>query len=202
MEADKIVIGRLLRAQAGAFVAGTRVEELESHTAPLFGALCRVEDEERFQTYGLIGDITIADDGMVRQLVSVHALPQEYASDNRYNRNLPVEVHVLTVGFAQDRRVLHRLPPRPPLSLDALYLCDRAELVRFTSKLGYLRHLLRVQDQPVEELLTAHLALARVAHEAAGDVDWYPRACQEIIVLLRDDYGRLANVLNALAELE
>ena len=46
------------------------------------------------------------------------------------------------------------------------------------------------------------LAQARAAHEAQGNAQWYPAACQELITLLRDDYVRLASVLNALAELE
>ena len=197
----KILIGKLLRADNRAFVAGCRTKEL---IAPALGALCKVRLEEGLEIYGLIGNIIINDDSLVRQLVSGISLPTEYTEDNRHNRNLPVEISVLCVGFGQDGKIFHRLPPRPPLSLDALYLCDDAELVRFTSagRYGYFRHILRLDDQPVEEILTAHLANARQAHAQHGRADWYTGACQELIVLLRDDYEGLMNVLNALAELE
>lgn len=197
----KILIGKLLRADNRAFVAGCRTKEL---IAPALGALCKVRLEEGLEIYGLIGNIIINDDSLVRQLVSGISLPTEYTEDNRHNRNLPVEISVLCVGFGQDGKIFHRLPPRPPLSLDALYLCDDAELVRFSSagRYGYFRHILRLDDQPVEEILTAHLANARQAHAQHGRADWYTGACQELIVLLRDDYEGLMNVLNALAELE
>lgn len=197
----KILIGKLLRADNRAFVAGCRTKEL---IAPALGALCKVRLEEGLEIYGLIGNIIINDDSLVRQLVSGISIPTEYTEDNRHNRNLPVEISVLCVGFGQDGKIFHRLPPRPPLSLDALYLCDDAELVRFTSagRYSYFRHILRLDDQPVEEILTAHLANARLAHAQHGRADWYTGACQELIVLLRDDYEGLMNVLNALAELE
>ena len=196
-----IPIGKLLRANNSGFVAGCRVSELD---APQFGTLCKVSIDKGREVFGLIANISINDDGLVRQIVSGVSIPEEYTADNRYNRNLPVEINVVCVGFGQDGKIYHRLPPRPPLSLDALYLCDDAELVRFTSagRYGYFRHILRLDDQPVEEILTAHLANARQAHAQHGRADWYTGACQELIVLLRDDYEGLMNVLNALAELE
>ena len=200
-EETKIPIGKLLRADNHQFVAGCRVKELET---PALGALCKVKLDDGGEIFGLITNIQINDDGLVKQLVSGLSIPSEYTADNRYNRNLPVEIYVLAVGFQRTGRLYHRLPPRPPLSLDALYLCDDAELVRFTNSggYGYFRHILRLEDQPVEELLVAHLAQARAANELQGKPDWYGGACQELITLLRDDYPRLMNVLNALAELE
>ncbi len=201
MEIREIQIGKLLRADNSHFVAGCRVKELG---APALGALCKVSLQDGLQIYGLISNILIMDDGLVRQLVSGVSLPAEYTADNRYNRNLPVEIHVLTVGFQQEGVIFHRLPPRPPLSLDVLQLCEASEVARFTGtgRFGYFRHILRMVDSPLEELLVSHLAQARAAHEAQGNAQWYPAACQELITLLRDDYVRLASVLNALAELE
>lgn len=197
----RIPIGKLQRGSNASFVAGCPVKDLN---APALGALVKVKQEDGSETFGLIQSITISDDRLVRQLVSGLHTPAEYIADNRYNRNLPVEISVLTLGFRMNGVIYHRLPPRPPLSLDALWLVENDELVAFTNhgKFGYLRHILRVEDQPVEELLVAHLSQAKTAHEAAGDFEWYTRACQELITLLRDDYARLANVLNALAELE
>ncbi|HOE34664.1 MAG: hypothetical protein GX415_02355 [Chloroflexi bacterium] len=197
----KILIGKLLRADNRAFVAGCRTKEL---IAPALGALCKVRLEDGLEIYGLISNIVINDDSLVRQLVSGISIPTEYTEDNRHNRNLPVEINVLCVGFQEGGQIYHRLPPRPPLSLDALYLCDDEELARFTStgRYAYFRHVLRLEDQPMEEVLTAHLASARKVHAVRGNPDWYTGACKELIVLLRDNYEGLMNVLNALAELE
>jgi hypothetical protein len=73
---------------------------------------------------------------------------------------------VLAVGYEQGGRIFHLLPPRPPLSLDVIYLCDDEALRRFTSAghFGYLRHILRAQDLPIgdcwpltQQAQTAHL---------------------------------------------
>ncbi len=200
-DTNLILIGKLLRADATSFVAGCRVKEMQ---APRFGALVKVALEDGDEIYGLIQNIVINDDGLVRQLVSGISIPSEYTEDNRYNRNLPVEIHVLTVGHKHGGAFSHQLPPKPPMSLDRLYYCPDAELAAFTAygRFGYFRHILRQVDQPVEELLVSHLAKAKAAHEAGHHPTWYHAACQELIVLLRDDYPRLASVLNALAELE
>lgn len=196
---EAIEIGRLLRAGAGGFVAGCRVSQLN---APSFGSLVRAPLEDERQIYGLIHDIHIDDDGLVRQLVTAPDVDDNVIADNRVNRNLPVEMSVLSVGYKQAGRIYHLLPPRPPLSLDVIHLCSNEELVSFTGagRFGYFRHVLRAVDLPVGELLAAHLQQARQAHNAAGSREWATLATQELITLLRDDYPALMSVLGALGE--
>jgi hypothetical protein len=195
-----IEIGRLLRSGTTGFVIGCRVNQLES---PSFGALVRVPLEKNYQVFGLIYDIHIDDDGLVRQLITADSVPDEVFADNRENRNVPVEIGVLTLGYEEDGRIFHLLPPRPPLSLDAIYLCTDAEVARFTGagRFGYFRQILRDQDKPVEELLAAHLMQAQPAQIGAGNEDWFEQAVKELITLLRDDYQRLINVLSAASEI-
>jgi hypothetical protein len=192
-------IGRLLRAGTTGFVVGCSVSQLE---APSFGALVRVPLGEDYQVYGLIHDIHIDDDGLVRQLVTAGSVDEAIIADNRLNRNVPVEISVITVGYREGRRVRHLLPPRPPLSLDVIYQCTAEELRQFTSagRFGYFRHVLRSDDLPVGELLAAHLEQAHTAHLEAGDRDWAEGATQELIALLRDDYPSLMSVLSALGD--
>jgi len=195
-----IEIGRLLRSGTTGFVVGCRVSQLE---APSFGALVRVPLEESYQVYGLIYDIHIDDDGLVRQLITAEDVPEEVLRDNRENRNVPVEIGVLALGYQEGERILHLLPPRPPLSLDAIYLCTPEEIVAFTGSgnFGYFRHILRDENKPVDELLAAHLMAARDAQESAGHPDWLPQALSELIALKRDDYQGLMNLLRAAGEI-
>jgi len=195
----KIMIGKLLRSDNTGFVAGCRVSELQ---APTFGALVKVPIENGAEIYGLVSNISISDDGLVRQIVSGVSIPSEYTADNRYNRNLPVEISVLAVGYQEKERIYHLLPPRPPLSLDSIYLCSQDELCNFTSAghFGYFRHILRATDLPIGELLAAHLKDARSAHDSKGAKTWFNNAAQELITLLRDDYQTLMSVLGALAD--
>lgn len=199
-----IEIGRLLRAGTAGFVVGCRVNQLN---APAFGALVSTPLDGNCQVYGLIYDMHIDDDGLVRQLVTAESLDpaslEAVIADNRLNRNVPIEMSVLAVGYSQAGRIQHLLPPRPPLSLDKIYLCDDAELCQFTSagRFGYFRHILRSIDLPVGELLAAHLQQGSRAQRQVGDPEWGSRATQELITLLRDDYATLMSVLSALSDI-
>ncbi len=190
-----IEIGRLLRAGTTGFIAGCRVSQLE---APAFGALVRAPLTDGYQVYGLIHDIHIDDDGLVRQLVTADNVSEEVMRDNRERRIVPVEMSVLAVGYEQDGKIYHLLPPRPPLSLDMIYLCDEKDVARFTERFGYFRHILNSKDIPVGEVLAAHIQQAQSAHK---DRSWREKATHELITLLRDDYAALMNVLNSLKDL-
>jgi len=191
-----IQIGHLLRSGISGFVIGCSASQLE---APAFGALVRAPLEANYDVYGLIYDIHIDDDGLVRQLVTAEQVDAATVADSRVNRIVPVEMSVLTVGYEKDGKVSHLLPPRPPLSLDVIYLCSDAELATFTSigKFGYFRHILRAKDIPIGEVLAAHIQQASAAHKSK---QWSEKATQELITLLRDDYPTLMSVLGALGE--
>lgn len=195
----EIEIGRLLRAGITGCVVGCRVSQL---SVPAFGDLVRIPLADGLQVYGLIHDIHIDDDGLVRQLVTADALSDEVIRDNRENRNVPVEVSVLFVGYEQGGAVSHLLPPRPPLTLDAIYPCSEGELCRFTAagRFGYFRHILRAADLPIGELLAAHIQKTARAQKLNGNAEWVNDASRELITLLRDDYPTLNSVLGALAD--
>lgn len=196
---NTIEIGRLLRAGTTGCVIGCRVTQIDT---PAFGGLVRIPLADGSQTYGLIHDIHIDDDGLVRQLVTAGEIDEGIILDNRQNRNVPVEIGVLFVGSERAGRVSHMLPPRPPLTLDQIFTCGDADLVRFTGagRFGYFRHVLRAAELPTGELLAAHLEQAQAAQAAAGNPDWARAATQELITLLRDDYAALMSVLGALSD--
>ena len=194
---ETIQIGHLLHSSTSQFVAGCSVSQLE---APAFGALVRAPLDQDYSVYGLIYDIHIDDDGLVRQLVTAGNISPEVMHDNRERRIVPVEMSVLTVGYEQGGRIFHLLPPRPPLSLYVIYLCSTNELARFTGagRFGYFRHILQAKDIPVGEVLAAHiLDVKRKTQNGA----WVEAASQELITLLRDDYPTLMSVLGALGEI-
>jgi hypothetical protein len=189
-----IEIGRLLRAGTTGFVAGCRVNQLN---APSFGALVRAPLESGYQIFGIIYDIHIEDDGLVRQLVTADNVSEAVMHDNRVNRIVPVEMSALAVGYEQNGKIFHLLPPRPPLSLDVIYLCDEKETVRFTEKFGYFRHMVNNKEIPVGEVVAAHILQVQSMHK---DKSWQERATHEVITLLRDDYPTLMAVLGALSD--
>jgi hypothetical protein len=196
MTKQQIEIGRLLRAGTTGFVAGCRVNQLD---APAFGALVRAPLSKDYQVYGLIHDIHIDDDGLVRQLVTADNVSDEVMKDNRERRIVPVEMSVLTVGHEQNGKISHLLPPRPPLSLDVIYACSEEETNRFVNagRFGYFRHILRAKELPVGELFAAHFSQVK---GDGGDLAWTKEAVQELMTLLRDDYPTLMSILGALRD--
>jgi hypothetical protein len=196
-----VEIGRLLRASTVGCVMGCRVSNLN---APVFGSMVSIPlgNEPGDQVYGLIYDIHIDDDGFVRQLVTAENVSEDVILDNRFNRNVPVEISVLFVGYQRGGQIYHLLPPRPPLTLDAIYLCSEKDICDFISagRFGYFRHILRPGDFPAGELLAAHIQQAACFQNAAGNSNWINESVQELITLLRDDYPTLMAVLGALSD--
>ena len=191
-------IGRILRASTTGFAVGCRVGQL---SVPAFGGLVQAQPvDDRECIYGLIYNMSIDDDPLVRRLVLAENPPESVISDQRQNRLLPIEMSVLAVGYEQDGRFHHLLPPRPPLSLDVIYACDDKDIIRFTERFGYFRHILNGKDVPVGEVVAAHILQAGKARGADG-ARWIESATQEVITLLRDDYPTLMSVLGALADI-
>ncbi len=89
-------IGRVLRASTTGFVIGCRVAQL---SIPAFGGLVKAQPLDSGEAiYGLIYDMHIDDDALVRRLVLAETPRPEFINDQRQNRMLPIEMSVLTVG--------------------------------------------------------------------------------------------------------
>ncbi|MBN1230740.1 MAG: hypothetical protein JXA19_02615 [Anaerolineales bacterium] len=200
-EEKSIEVGRLLRSGVTGFVAGCKVAEKE---IPRYGALVTAPLGESMQIYGIIYDVNIDDDGLVRQLVSARTIDEAVIQDNRVNRNVPMEVSVLAVGYEENGKIWHLLPPRAPLSLDRVCLCTERQVAEFTGmgRFGYFRHILRNNDLPISELLAAHIQQSQNVHRQYGNGSWASEATKELITLLRDDYPTLMAVLGSLADAE
>lgn len=196
---EAIEIGKLLRAGTAGFVVGCSVSQFNE---PMFGSLVRAPVYDGYDVYGVIQDIHIDDDGLVRQLVtSTGQISEEVLRDNRERRIVPVEMTVVSVGYRRLGQICHSLPPQPPLSLDRIFQCSDEETNEFTNygNYGYLRHILRGQNTPIGELVAAHLRLAAIAHGSQAEA-WMGDAIRQLINELRDDYQALMDVLNSISE--
>lgn len=192
-------IGRVLRASTTGFAAGCRVSELAK---PAFGSLVKAQPvDEREAIYGLIYNINIDDDPLARRLVLVDNPPQQIIDDQRRNRLLPIEMSILCVGYSLNGTIHHGLPPRPPLNLDPVELCqDPQEVTAFTDKLSYLRLILRTAGSiPIEQLLVAHIVQVYQLRVLDGD-EWAMQVIIELIELLRSNYETLIPTLEAVSD--
>ncbi|MCA9923368.1 MAG: hypothetical protein KC421_13395 [Anaerolineales bacterium] len=196
---NKFIIGRILRASTTGFAVGCRVGQLH---VPAFGSLVKAQPvDAREAIYGLIYNMNIDDDPLVRRLVLAENPPESVISDQRQNRLLPIEMSVLAVGYELDGELQHGLPPRPPLNLDPVELVQNAQdVVAFTERLSYLRLILRAvgSNVPVDQLLVAHIL--NVYKLRGEDVVWGTAVIAELIELLRSNYDVLIPTLEALSD--
>lgn len=187
-------IGRVLRSSTAGFSAGARVGQLD---APTFGMVVKAEPRSngRETVYGLLYDVHIDDDPLVRQLVLADAVTDETISDQRHHRIVPVEISVLTVAYSTGEALIHALPPRPPLSLDPVYVCSADEVRALTSRFEYFRLVLGRSEVPAEQLLAANLLLAAQVQPPDDQYNYLVAAGREAARLLSGDLPRLENLL-------
>jgi len=188
----ELPVGRIIRSSTTRFAVGCQVLRPQ---VPAFGSLVKVPAMGGDQIYGLIHDVRMEDDPFVRQMAVTDGVPAEYIEDQRQNRQVPIEVGVLVVGYRHGEEIYHRLPPQPPLSLDVIHTCSAEELMAFTGRLDYFRLVLDNRDLPADELLAANL---RYAAEARGDgpgQGFLVEAGRELARLLSMDLYRLDAIL-------
>ena len=197
-------IGRILRASIMGFAVGSRVGQL---SVPAFGGLVKAQPIDQGEAiYGLIYNMNIDDDPLVRRLVLAEYPPEAVINDQRQNRLLPIEMSVLAIGYLREGEIYHALPPRPPLNLDPVHLVrDLDELRNFSDNLAYLRLILRAAggNVPVDQLLVAHVTdvyRLRSYDDPEGAAAWAQTAVIELIELLRANYEMRIPTLEALSQ--
>ena len=191
-------IGRLLSANSSECVVSyiTGPNEI-----PPFGSMVRMPLRgSDIDIYGVITDVTLEEDGFLRQIAGSAEISEEVIKDAQENRNVPIVLRVIYLGYREEDRILHMLPPRPPYTLTEIYRCSNSEICQFTRKLGYLRLMLNVKNIQPGELIASHMHYTAAAHQAQGDSLWTGDAVDELIDLLRDDYAGLTAVLAAVGD--
>jgi len=197
MTQDSLVVGRVLRSSTQGFTVGCRLMEPE---APTFGTFVKVALDSGVEVVGLIYNVAMEDDPLVRQLLMSDDLPPEYILDQR-TRQLPIEVSVLSVGYRQGARFFHHLPPQPPLTLHQIVICSDTEVRSFTESFRFFRLVIEARDIPGDELLAS--ALIRGAEVRGGGPTgqtYLIRAGRELVSLLGHDLNRLQGILDRLRD--
>jgi hypothetical protein len=177
-------------------VFGCSVPEPE---VPLFGAFVKAPAQRgRSEVIGLIYNIAIEDDPFVRQMIATPDLPEAYIQDQRVNRQVPIEVSVLAIGYRNGGGFTHDLPPQPPITLDRISPCDAAEIAQFTKRLDYLRLILFAPDVPADELIAVSLRFAADCQPAEDHDRFLRNAGRELAKMLNRDLARLEKLLKRL----
>ena len=193
-----LTIGRLLRSSTTGFVFGCSVPEPE---VPRFGDFVKAPAQRgRTNVIGLIYDIVIEDDPFVRQMVATRDLDEAYILDQRENRQVPIDVAVLSIGYYTGgenppAKIIAGLPPQPPVTLDSIRACSPAEMLDCTSSFDYLRLILNSPEAPVDELIVVSLRKAAAVRPPEEQLTFLRSAGRELAKLMSRDLPRLENVL-------
>jgi hypothetical protein len=196
MSDNKLKVGRVLRASSRGFTVGC---ELQQSDIPRFGSLVRADGITPGSTiYGLVYNISLEDDLFVRHFIGSDTA-EEVIQDQRSNRQVPIEVSVLSVGCDEGGTIRQCLPAHPPVTLDWLYRCTDADVRAFTARLDYFRLVLDAREVPVDELLAASLRAGAAARPASERETFLIQAGRELTRLLSGDPVRLEGLLRRLS---
>jgi hypothetical protein len=207
MAEQSMVVGRVLQASTTHFTVGCQPPIASQNQAvPAFGSLVKAfsgAESGETMLYGLVHDVAVEDDLFVRQLVAAGMEDEVYIADQRQRRQVPVVVEVLLVGFSSPPQEAaephHYLPPRPPGTLDKVYYCNSAEVVRFTARHDWLSALLGAPDIAADALIAAALRAAAQARPPDQRGPYLVAAGRELARLLAQDPIRLDAILRQLA---
>jgi hypothetical protein len=187
-------LGRVLRSSTREFTFNT---ELPEPDVPVFGSFVKAKVQKgTADVFGLIYDIIISDDPFVKQLAVVDDIDEEMIQDQRRNRQVPIEVNVLSIGYRRAGVIYQVLPMQPPISMDHIFTCSPEEVRAFTSSFDYFKIVLETRDVPNDELLAACLRHASGCFaERQTAREFLLEAGRELARLLNNDLTRLNGIL-------
>ncbi len=192
-------IGYVLSADTLGCIAGRRINPAAN---PSFGEMVKIPSQDQTELYGIISNIHILDDGLVRQLATAQPIEERIIRDNRENRIIPLEFSILFTGFRQNGRISHLLPPNPPLSLESVFTCTNEEIGTFTTagSSGYLRYLVADKTALNFDLVAAHFHNLYALLQEDERKFWMDKATRALIHLYRNDYETLNALLHTLSD--
>lgn len=204
MTAERVeaIVGRVLRASTRGFDCGTHSRNIGPQHD--FGAFIKapIANDDDVYAIALIYKIEIKDDQLISELVLGDEISDNILRDQRMNRMIPVEIKAINIAYMTDGQIVHSLPPRPPMSLSDVTLCNWRETYEITQQLTFFRLVLNASEVPGDDLVAA--AARRAAFMAYHDEDeryaFMVRAGQQIARDLASDLKRLSHILTLMQQ--
>ncbi len=182
-------------------------ENLSFPVMPAFGSWVKSVDEESGnQIYAVVYHATTSPIDSVHRARALGLSLQDLREQQpQIFAMLKTEFRAAIVGFqppptnpndrtTENATVYQHLPPRPPQIHQAVYVCDAAEIIRFSEKLDFLRTLLQMPGAPVDALAAA--TIREIYQLRQADRAWLIQAGRSLSLLLKDDYDRLRIILS------
>ena len=175
-------------------------DSLKFPAMPPFGSWVRSLDEESDnQIYAVVYHATTSPiDSIHRARALGLSLEDLREEQPQIFAMLKTEFRAAIVGYQPPSKgtpvIYQHLPPRPPQIHQAVYSCEKEEVIEFSEQLDFLRTLLQVSGAPVEALAAA--AIREIYQLRKADRAWLVKAGRNLSLLLKDDYDRLRVILS------
>ncbi|RJQ42002.1 MAG: hypothetical protein C4545_05770 [Anaerolineaceae bacterium] len=196
---NEIRIGYVLNADTLGCTAGCPTSQTSN---PEFGEMVKIPAQNDHIIYGIITNVHILDDGLIRQLATTNPIEERIIRDNRDNRIIPLEFSIIFLGYSRQQHISHLLPPSPPLSLESTYPCSNEEILTFTTagNGGYLRYMVADKGTLNFDLVAAHFRNMHALLAGEEREAWVEKSTRTLVHFYRNDYDTLSRLLHTLSD--
>jgi len=186
-------VGEVIEASTADFTA----QCYELYQSPPLGSLVKTADEG-VELYGVVCHAATAGIEPGRRPIArgkdESSEEEVYRSSPQLLKLLRTEFTALVVGYGEEEKLFHYLPPRPARIHSFVYQCRPEEVKNFSRSFDFL-NILTGARLPVssEEIVAA--SLRRMATVQEDPHSFLVAAGKELAVLLGGDFNRLKAIL-------
>ena len=188
--------GEVIESSTADFIA----QCYELYQSPPLGSLVKTSDES-VEIYGIVCHATTAGIEPGRRPI---ARGKDEASEEEVYRSSPqllkllrTEFTAVVVGFRENEKLLHYLPPRPARIHSFVYECQPEDIKEFSRSFNFLNMLISTGlPVSVEEIVAA--SLRRMSRVQDDPHRFLVAAGKELAVLLGGEFNRLKAILSRL----
>ncbi len=186
-------VGEVIEASTTDFVA----QCYELYQSPPLGSLVKTTDLP-VELYGIVCHATTTSLEPGRRPI---ARGKDEASEEDIYRSNPQllqllrsEFSALVVGYRENEKLYHYLPPKPARIHGFVHLCPPEEVKEFSRSLNFLNLLINTHlSVPADELIAA--CLRQMSHVYENPRDFLVAAGKELAILLSGEFNQLKAIL-------
>jgi|TARA_B100001971_G_C18116142_1_gene496912 hypothetical protein len=191
-------VGEIIQANTTEFTA----QCYELYQSPPLGSLVKTNEQE-LELYAVVYQATTTSLEPGRHPIARgknEANEEEiYRSSPQLEKLLRTKFSALVVGYRQDNKLYHYLPPKPARIHGFIYLCSKEEVKKFSSFLDFLNILINTNlPLPTDELIAACLRQMSQAYENRRR--FLVTASKQLAISLSGQFNQLKAILEKIKE--
>jgi hypothetical protein len=191
-------VGEVIEASTTEFTA----QCYELYQSPPLGSLVKTTDES-VALYGIVYNATTASIEPGRRPIARGKDDTDeeeiYRSSPQLLKLLRTEFNALVVGYRENEKLFHYLPPKPARIHSFVYQCQPEEVRELSQSFNFLNILINTHlPVPFEEIIAASLRQMSVVSEDPHT--FLVAAGKELAVLLGGEFNRLKAILGRIRQ--